>query len=101
MLLVCYSNAHTTERLLKNTVEGDAGMSSSTYFIQECPTCGRALQVRVQYLGKLVKCRHCQGDFEACDPTSAAYPPALSGIDLLRRADQLLDSVDTRESRRA
>jgi hypothetical protein len=69
-------------------------MFSSTYFVQECPTCGRSLQVRVQYLGKTVKCRHCHGDFEACDPSSAEYPPARSGLDLLRRADELLESVD-------
>jgi hypothetical protein len=74
-------------------------MSSSTFFIQECPICGRSLQVRIQYLGKLVRCLHCHGYFEACDPTSANYPPALSGIDLMRRADQLLDSVEARNVR--
>jgi hypothetical protein len=26
-------------------------MAGVTYFIQECPTCGRRLQVRVIYLG--------------------------------------------------
>jgi hypothetical protein len=29
-------------------------MSSSTYFVQECPICGRQLQIRVEYLGKRV-----------------------------------------------
>lgn len=73
-------------------------MSSSIYFIQECPTCGRTLQVRVKFLGKLVRCRHCHGDFEACDPSSAAYPPASSGIELLRRAERLLDSVQSQRT---
>ena len=68
-------------------------MSRSTYFFQECPTCGRTLQVRVEYLGKNVVCQHCQGKFEACDPESAAYPPSASGLSLMRRADELLDSV--------
>ena len=73
-------------------------MSGSTYFIQECPTCGRSLQVRVQFLGRIVQCRHCHGDFEACDPSSADYPPASSGLELLRRAERLLDSVEMRQS---
>ena len=34
-------------------------MAGVTYFVQECPTCGRRLQVRVIYLGKRVACRHC------------------------------------------
>jgi len=66
-------------------------MASITYYDQECPTCGRGLRVRVEYLGKQVVCQHCQGRFEACDPASAAYPPSQSGIDLMRRADELLE----------
>ncbi len=68
-------------------------MSRSTYFVQECPTCGRSLQVRVEYLGRQVVCQHCHGRFEACDPASNAPSPSNSGIDLLRRADELLQSV--------
>src|SRR5262245_38676051 len=30
------------------TVEGVTGMSKTAYFIQECPTCGRSLQIRVE-----------------------------------------------------
>jgi transposase-like protein len=62
----------------------------ATYFVQECPTCGRNLQVRVEYLGKRVVCQHCKAKFEACDPSSAAYPPMESSLSLLARADQLL-----------
>ncbi len=65
-------------------------MSRTTYFIQECPTCGRNLHVRVEYLGKQIVCQHCYDDFVACDPSSAAYPPSQSGIALLQRADELL-----------
>ncbi len=32
-------------------------MSNPTYFVQECPTCGRRLQIRVEYLGKRVVCQ--------------------------------------------
>jgi len=65
-------------------------MSRSAYFYQECPTCGRTLQVRVSYLGKDVICQHCHGQFEACDPESALYPPSGSGLGILQRAEQLL-----------
>jgi transposase-like protein len=66
---------------------------AATYFVQECPTCGRNLQVRVEYMGKRVVCQHCKAKFEACDPTSAAYPPMESSLSLLARADQLIESA--------
>jgi hypothetical protein len=66
---------------------------AATYFVQECPTCGRNLQVRVEYLGKRVVCQHCKARFEACDPSSAAYPPMESSLSLLARADQLIESA--------
>jgi DNA-directed RNA polymerase subunit RPC12/RpoP len=68
-------------------------MSRTTYFVQECPTCGRNLQVRVQYLGKQIVCQHCGARFEAYDPGSAAYPPPPSSISLLERAEQLLQTA--------
>ncbi|MCI0333217.1 MAG: response regulator [Planctomycetes bacterium] len=67
-------------------------MTRNTYFVQECPTCGRNLQVRVQYLGKQVICQHCGARFEACDPSSGAYPPPSSSLSLLERAEQLLQT---------
>jgi hypothetical protein len=68
-------------------------MPKSTYFVQECPTCGRSLHVRVEYLGRQVMCQHCRGRFEACDSAIAGSAPADSGINLLERADKLLESV--------
>ncbi len=67
-------------------------MSRSTYFVQECPTCGRNLQVRVQYLGKQIVCQHCGARFEAYDPGSA-YPAPPSSLSLLERAEQLLQTA--------
>ncbi len=64
----------------------------ATYFSQPCPICGRSLEVRVQYLGRNVVCRHCHGEFEACDPESTSYPPESSGINLLERVEKLLNS---------
>ena len=68
-------------------------MPHNTYFVQECPTCGRKLEVRVQYLGKQVICQHCGARFEAYDPSSASYPPPPSTISLLERAEQLLQTA--------
>lgn len=62
---------------------------SATYFAQECPSCGRHLKVRIEYLGKAVACQHCQRRFDAM------IVPAQSDSseDLLNRADQLLATV--------
>ncbi len=68
---------------------------TTTYFVQECPTCGRGLHVRVEYLGRRVRCQHCHAAFEACDPASAVYPPEGSGLGLLRRAEELLQSYNS------
>lgn len=72
-------------------------MPSQTYFVQECPTCGRTLEVRVQYLGRSVSCRHCRGEFVAMDP-SMGQVPEDSGIALLKRADELLATFKAREA---
>ena len=68
-------------------------MSRNTYFVQECPTCGRKLEVRVQYLGKQVVCQHCNARFEAYDASTASYPAPPSSLSLLERAEQLLQSA--------
>lgn len=67
-------------------------MASATYFVQECPTCGRNLQVRLEYLGKRVACQHCSATFQAVDPLS------LDALDmdsdsLLARADELIEEA--------
>lgn len=66
-------------------------MAGAVYFVQECPTCGRHLQVRVEYLGKKVACRHCGGRFEAShvDDDDAA----LGESTLLKRADELIEAA--------
>jgi DNA-directed RNA polymerase subunit RPC12/RpoP len=70
-------------------------MSRKTYFQHECATCGRTLQIRVEYLGREVACQHCGAQFEACDPASALYSASESGIALLRRAEELLDAAES------
>jgi hypothetical protein len=75
-------------------------MSAPTYYDQPCPVCGRSLRIPVQYQGRQVRCRHCHGQFEAYDPSSADYPPEESGVALLQRADELLSAADSRIVRR-
>ncbi len=64
-------------------------MVSMTYFLQNCPVCGRPSQVRVTYLGKRVTCAHCRGEFVARDP-DAAPDHASRETDLMLRAARLL-----------
>jgi len=73
-------------------------MSNPAYFIQECPTCGRRLQIRVQYLGRELICQHCQGSMIAVDPTSLRFDDAEPKDVLLRRADELLETVAHQDS---
>jgi DNA-directed RNA polymerase subunit RPC12/RpoP len=76
-------------------------MPMPTYFVQECPTCGRRVEVRVEYLGRHVACEHCQGHFVAEDPNGVeSGSVAMAGRDLLARANRLLEAVEARRSRR-
>jgi len=68
-------------------------MSNPTYFVQECPTCGRGLQIRVEYLGRKVVCKHCQGHLIAADPVNVRFNCGESANALIRRADELLNSI--------
>ena len=72
-------------------------MFNPTYFIQECPTCGRRLLIRVEHLGRRVVCQHCQGRLIATDPAKARCDSAASSNALLRRADELLESIAHRK----
>jgi DNA-directed RNA polymerase subunit RPC12/RpoP len=73
-------------------------MANATYFVQECPTCGRRLEIRVEYLGKRVVCQHCQGKLLALDPCGARGGLGDQGSALLHRADELLKSVAQRRA---
>jgi hypothetical protein len=73
-------------------VEGDAVVATGTYYFQECPTCGRSLQIRVEYLGRVVVCQHCGGSLQARDP--AARTLVNPHTHILERAEQLLQTAD-------
>jgi len=62
-------------------------MGSRIYFVQGCPICGRRLNIRIEYLGRRLVCRHCGGQFVAQDPANAPAPDS----EALRRAQQLLE----------
>ncbi len=63
--------------------------SRATFFVQDCPTCGRKVRVCVEYLGMKIQCRHCRGTFVACDPETDPSS-ADSRLALLQRVDELL-----------
>jgi hypothetical protein len=71
------------------------------FFVQECPRCGRRVEVRVEYLGRLVVCDHCQGRFEATDPTGVDGRADIRSSALLERAEQLLAEVEVQRARHA
>ncbi len=52
--------------------------------VLECPVCGRPVEVREEYAGKRVQCRHCRGgflaDLDGSDPSGGT----------LERAERLL-----------
>lgn len=66
-------------------------MSGAMHFIQECPTCGRRVQVRLEYLGRRLACDHCGGQFTA---TASEHSAHLANDQLLHRAERLLASAE-------
>lgn len=75
-------------------------MAECAYFVQECPTCGRNLHIRVEHLGKRVVCQHCRGPFLAADRSSSmpAEPVVVPPVSLIDRAAELLDMADQRRN---
>ncbi|MCE9606235.1 MAG: hypothetical protein K8U03_15170 [Planctomycetia bacterium] len=72
-------------------------MANTTYYVQECPTCGRKLNVRVEYLGRKVVCQHCRAPFLAWDPEGApTQESSLSGTRLLDRAQELIEQAEAK-----
>lgn len=65
--------------------------SQATFFVQECPTCGRRLRVCVEYLGRNIQCRHCSGEFVAHDRENSGGSDRHS-FELMQRVNELLTS---------
>jgi len=54
---------------------------SVTYFIQTCSTCGRKLEIQVEYIGLEVSCYHCRARFVAHENgavSSYRKPPSVT-----------------------
>jgi uncharacterized protein YbaR (Trm112 family) len=68
-------------------------MPRIAYYYQDCPTCGRSLQVRVEYLGRTLCCPHCRGAFRAADSSSVPRSTGERRLTMLDRANELLNSV--------
>lgn len=66
-------------------------MSRQSVFLQECPVCGRPLEIRREYHDKKVACPHCGGCFTAVDVASHPFDIWNQNNHLLHRADQLLE----------
>lgn len=75
-------------------------MPRSTYYVQECPTCGRNLQVRVEYLGRLIVCQHCEARFEASLSSAESDSGVLAGSSLMERAEALINASESQISSR-
>ena len=73
-------------------------MCASTYFLQECPTCGRSLEIRVEYLGKRLVCQHCRGELLATGPRESVAQTEEPSSALLRRVDELLTEAEERKA---
>ncbi|TWT90036.1 hypothetical protein Mal64_04190 [Pseudobythopirellula maris] len=67
-------------------------MPRAVYFLKECPTCGRSLQVRVEYLGKKVACQHCSATFRANEDANDKIE--TNDDALLRRAEELIRTAE-------
>jgi len=71
-------------------------VSGVVYFVQECPTCGRRLDVKVNLLGKKILCEHCRASFLATDCTEDPESIFSCGHeDLMERADHLIEVADS------
>lgn len=69
-------------------------MASRAYFLGECPTCSRKLEIRVELLGKRISCQHCGATHIASDAENR--PNSDQKIEqLLARAKAYVESVES------
>ncbi|MBM3999320.1 MAG: hypothetical protein FJ297_07245 [Planctomycetes bacterium] len=67
--------------------------SRATFFLQSCPTCGRKLRIRVEYLGKQVECQHCHALLVAHD-SALDSPWRSEETGVMAAAERLLAEAD-------
>ena len=65
------------------------------YVLASCPNCQRTnLKVRASYLGRIVRCKHCQHDFRVEKPRADAPPTDVDGSEKMAA---LRDRIQTLE----
>lgn len=74
-------------------------MARATFFVQNCPVCGRRVQVRVEHLGKSVTCQHCSGQFSAADPDNPVSAVEPGEWNIMARVAELLALSEPPHSR--
>ncbi len=62
----------------------------TAHFYQECPTCGRHVRIKAEYLGRRMSCLHCQGEFTASDRESRFEAAETRSGSLLQTMESLL-----------
>jgi rRNA maturation protein Nop10 len=83
-----------TKRIQKNSeslLPLETKIPAKNIYLQNCPVCGRPLEIPAEYRGRELNCRHCGGQFTAIDPSSPFFAAQNSTSALLRRADRLLE----------
>lgn len=66
------------------------------HFLQECPVCGRPLQISSDLAGRRVTCLHCRGRFLASSSVAHSLSPTSGASFLLRRAEELIEIASHR-----
>lgn len=60
------------------------------YFFQDCPTCGRHVRIKAEYLGRRMCCLHCEGEFTASDRESRFDAPETRSSGVLQAMESLI-----------
>ena len=71
-------------------------MKEETTFIQECPVCGRPVQIESTCRGQTVTCGHCRGLFVG-DPDDDPEAKEIRARWLWRLVDHLLELATSRQ----
>ncbi len=67
-------------------------MASGTFFVRDCPTCGRKLQARIELLGRDIECTHCGCVFSSTD-RDRLKTSELEIDRVLAQADHFIEST--------
>jgi hypothetical protein len=66
------------------------------YFTQECPVCGRRMQVRIELLGKQIACGHCAAVTVARDNSDHSWIGSLFSMNTQRMQPRICKRLSVR-----